>query len=80
MLRGILFTTYFTLKIVQTFMYAWSGSCLTEEVILNKEFSIFTPKKFFRRVKNIVMQFTHLIGMETSVLLLLQLLRWHKSH
>ncbi|KAG8037792.1 hypothetical protein G9C98_006003 [Cotesia typhae] len=31
MLRGILFITYFTLKIVQTFMYAWSGSCLTEE-------------------------------------------------
>ncbi|XP_014298177.2 odorant receptor 13a-like [Microplitis demolitor] len=29
--RGLLFTTYITLKMIQTFMYAWSGSCLTDE-------------------------------------------------
>nr|WGO81824.1 olfactory receptor 154 [Microplitis mediator] len=30
-IQGILFTTYFVLKMIQTFMYAWSGSCLIEE-------------------------------------------------
>nr|WGO81754.1 olfactory receptor 76 [Microplitis mediator] len=30
-IQGLLFTTYSILKMVQTFMYAWSGSCLTEE-------------------------------------------------
>lgn len=35
-IQGILFTTYFVLKMIQTFMYAWSGSCLIEEVILEQ--------------------------------------------
>lgn len=33
-IRGLLIGAYVGLKMVQTFMYAWSGSCLTEEVIL----------------------------------------------
>ncbi|CAD6214712.1 GSCOCT00004189001.3-RA-CDS [Cotesia congregata] len=30
-IQGFMFTSYVILKLVQTFMYAWSGSCLTEE-------------------------------------------------
>ncbi|XP_014298189.1 odorant receptor 4-like [Microplitis demolitor] len=30
-IRGLLFITYIALKMIQTFMYAWSGSSLTEE-------------------------------------------------
>ncbi|XP_044596928.1 uncharacterized protein LOC123273550 isoform X2 [Cotesia glomerata] len=31
--RGLLFTTYITLKVIQTFMYTWGGSYLTDEVM-----------------------------------------------
>ncbi|XP_044596744.1 odorant receptor 9a-like [Cotesia glomerata] len=30
-IQGIMFTLYVILKLLQTFMYAWCGSCLTEE-------------------------------------------------